>query len=170
MDGIFGYDTSHAVVAFQKVNGLTRDAVVGPATVLAIRSPRRVIARFGGERIHVEVDLERQVVILVTGTAVVGVFDASTGSGRRYEKNGSSGVAITPRGDFRVIRTVDAWDHGPLGDLYRPAYFHGGVALHGSTAVPPYPASHGCVRVTIAAMDSLFPRIGVGTAVHVYGR
>ena len=31
-DGVFGANTYHAVVAFQKVQGLTRDGVVGPAT------------------------------------------------------------------------------------------------------------------------------------------
>src|SRR5262245_22860493 len=32
VDGVFGSNTYHAVVAFQKVNGLSRDGVVGPTT------------------------------------------------------------------------------------------------------------------------------------------
>ena len=37
--------------------------------------------------------------------------------------------------------------------MYRPRYFNGGIAVHGYGSVPPYPASHGCVRVSLAAMD-----------------
>jgi lipoprotein-anchoring transpeptidase ErfK/SrfK len=29
--------------------------------------------------------------------------------------------------------------------MWRPNYFYGGYALHGSTSVPTYAASHGCV-------------------------
>ena len=35
-DGVFGQNTYHAVIAFQKVQGLTRDGVVGPATWAAL--------------------------------------------------------------------------------------------------------------------------------------
>ena len=49
---------------------------------------------------------------------------------------------------------VDGVDVDELGALYRPRYFHhDGIAVHGYRSVPPYPASHGCVRVTEAAMD-----------------
>jgi lipoprotein-anchoring transpeptidase ErfK/SrfK len=51
---------------------------------------------------------------------------------------------------------VDAWDKSPLGQLYRPRYFNGGVAVHGYPSVPAYPASHGCVRVSLAAMDMIW--------------
>jgi lipoprotein-anchoring transpeptidase ErfK/SrfK len=55
--------------------------------------------------------------------------------------------------------------------LYRPKYFHGGVAVHGYTSVPATPASHGCVRVTYAAMDHLWAAdlLPIGTPVQVYG-
>ena len=38
-DGVFGQNTYHAVVAFQKVQGLTRDGVVGPATWAKLAKP-----------------------------------------------------------------------------------------------------------------------------------
>jgi lipoprotein-anchoring transpeptidase ErfK/SrfK len=54
--------------------------------------------------------------------------------------------------------------------LYRPKYFTGGVAVHGFPDVPPYAASHGCVRVTNAAMDWLWAtgRTPIGRPVWVY--
>src|SRR2546423_360627 len=65
---------------------------------------------------------------------------------------------------------VDGYDPGPLGVLSRQKYFNGGVAVHGFPDVPPYPASHGCVRVTDAAMDWLWAtgRTPVGRPVWVY--
>ena len=58
-----------------------------------------------------------------------------------------------------------------LGQIYRPKYFIGGVAIHGSQVVPAYPASHGCVRVTPAAMDMIWESelMPLGTKVVVYG-
>ncbi|MGC1210903.1 MAG: L,D-transpeptidase [Micromonospora sp.] len=45
------------------------------------------------------------------------------------------------------------------GEVSRPKYFEEqGIAIHGYTSVPPYPASHGCVRVTLPAMDWLWHR------------
>jgi lipoprotein-anchoring transpeptidase ErfK/SrfK len=34
--------------------------------------------------------------------------------------------------------------------------------------VPPYPASHGCIRVTNSAQNRLFPLLTVGTPVSIY--
>jgi lipoprotein-anchoring transpeptidase ErfK/SrfK len=50
----------------------------------------------------------------------------------------------------------DGWWEGDLGPIYRPIYFRGGIAFHGSAVIPAYPASHGCVRVSTDAMDMLW--------------
>jgi len=79
---------------------------------------------------------------------------------------------VTPVGIFKIDRErPDGWWIGDLGQIYRPKYFSGGVAIHGSMSVPAYPSSHGCVRVTTKAMDfiwdnDILPR---GTQVLVYG-
>jgi Putative peptidoglycan binding domain/L,D-transpeptidase catalytic domain len=168
VDGVFGESTEHAVVAFQKVNGLARDGVVGPRTRRALERPIRPLPGHVGARSHVEVDLTRQVVYLVEAGRITTIFDSSTGSGHLYEDGGEVHMARTPEGSFRVERIIDGWRESSLGLLWRPAYIYGGYALHGSTSVPPYPASHGCVRLTIAAMDRLFPRVAIGTRVYVY--
>ena len=82
--------------------------------------------------------------------------DASTGSGQYYTVKGVRKHAVTPKGVYHVYRGVNGWDPGPLGKLYRPRYFNGGIAVHGYPSVPSTPASHGCVRVTIGAMDFLW--------------
>ena len=72
---------------------------------------------------------------------------------------------------FTVIRQVDGPDHGPLGMLWRPKYFTWtGIAVHGYTSVPPYPASHGCARVSNDAMNWIWANniMPIGTTVWVY--
>jgi peptidoglycan hydrolase-like protein with peptidoglycan-binding domain len=158
-DGRYGTATVHAVTAFQKVAGLGRDGVAGARTLQALRTATRPSPRSGAGRI-VEVDLARQVVLVVAGGHVTWVLDASTGSR----------PGTTPKGHFQVYRQVNGNDHGPLGTLYRPKYFYRGVAVHGFTSVPSYPASHGCVRVTNAAMDWLWASgtLPIGQPVWVY--
>ena len=167
-DGQFGSETSHAVVAFQKVNGLARDGVAGPVTLRALTHPRVPSPRSRAAGFHVEADLTLQVVYLVLDGRITRILDASSGTGRPFSENGDSGVAVTPVGDFRVQRKINGWHRSKLGLLYRPAFFVGGVALHGAASVPPYPASHGCIRITLAAMDQLYDHLPVGTPVLVY--
>ncbi len=154
-DGVYGPATMHAVTALQKVAGLARDGVLGPRTARALAAGVRPKA--ASTRGHVvEIDLARQVLLVVRNGKVNYVLDASTGSGKYYTVNGVRKHAVTPKGSYRVFRGVDGWDPGPLGKLYRPRYFNGGIAVHGYPSVPPYPASHGCVRVTLGAMDLLW--------------
>lgn len=144
-DGRYGTSTEHAVTALQKAAGIRRDGVAGPATLDALDTATRLRPRSTTGRV-VEIDLSRQLLLIAVDGRVQWVMDASTGSV----------PGTTPVGRFSVTRQVDAYDPGPLGVLYRPKYFYQGVAVHGYPSVPPYPASHGCVRVTNAAMDWLW--------------
>jgi peptidoglycan hydrolase-like protein with peptidoglycan-binding domain len=170
VDGRFGQATRHAVVAFQKVNGLDRDGAVGPRTRQALARPRTPRPRSASGAMHLEVDLTRQVVLVVKGAKVAEILDSSTASGRPYVSPRTKEVHIarTPVGSFRVQRKLNGWRKSDLGLLWRPAYFTGGYAVHGSLSVPPFPASHGCVRLTMASMNRLYDRLPVGTPVLVY--
>jgi lipoprotein-anchoring transpeptidase ErfK/SrfK len=155
------------VVAFQKVNRLERDGVVGPRTREALERPRTPSPR-SRVGFHVEADLTLQVVYVVADGRIVEILDASSASGRQYESHGQLRLAVTPLGNFTVQRKLPGWRKSDLGLLWKPAYFTGGYALHGSPSVPPFPASHGCIRITMAAMDRLWPRLPVGTPLLVY--
>jgi peptidoglycan hydrolase-like protein with peptidoglycan-binding domain len=167
-DGTYGYLTSQAVMALQKSAGLGRDGVFGPATRRALEAGTRPQSRIGGTGI--EIDLQRQVLLVVRGGAVTTILNTSTGSGQPFESYGQQHVAVTPRGTYSVFRVVDGNDEGPLGDLWRPRYFNGGIAVHGAGSVPGYPASHGCARVSNPAMDMIWARglMPVGSRVTVY--
>lgn len=159
--GRYDHSTGQAVMALQKVAGLSRDGSAGPATFRALDRQVRPKARSTRGRV-VEIDLQRQVLLLVTDGRVRQVFNTSTGAA----------ATPTPAGSYRVFRQVDRWHTAPLGKLYRPKFFHRGYAVHGVTDgnIPGHPASHGCARVSTAAMDLLWGDGGlrVGDRVLVY--
>jgi lipoprotein-anchoring transpeptidase ErfK/SrfK len=178
-DGTYGLTTKQAVMAFQKYIGIqpatgsVDDATAAYLTNLEWRAKGR--AETG--RV-VEVDKARQLLFFSTDGRTQWVFNTSTGSGEVYteEDKNSPGVTITdvadtPDGKFKVNRErPEGWWEGDLGEIYRPKYFNGGIAVHGSNSVPNYPASHGCVRLTVPAMDfvwdqNLMPK---GTTVWVH--
>lgn len=115
-------------------------------------------------------DIPRQVVLVVRGGRVTATLPASTGSNKLFTAQGWTRRAVTPNGQFRVTRKINGMRISPLGKLYKPSYFNGGIALHGNPSVPTYPASHGCVRLPMQFADWFFVHAApVGMVVYVYG-
>jgi N-acetylmuramoyl-L-alanine amidase len=168
-DGTYGDLTQQAVYALQKAAGLSRDGVAGTTTLAALDRGVRPTARLPTGH-HIEIDLTRQLLVVVDDGRVQTIFNTSTGSGHTYLQAGVRQLAVTPAGTYRVFRQVDGEDDGPLGALWRPKYFNGGIAIHGLGSVPPYPASHGCARVSDAAMNWIWATgaLPIGTTVEVY--
>jgi hypothetical protein len=168
-DGVYGRATLGAVYAFQKIYGLDRtgtfrvedwkllgNKIVGPGPA--------------PEADRIEIDLDRQIMYLIQEKEVSGVFPISSANGERYRNAAGRMVnATTPEGRFIFKRNRPGWWKSYLGFLYRPFYFYGGYALHGSGSVPPFPASHGCVRVEIPDMDFLSNKIKIGMPIYLYG-
>jgi peptidoglycan hydrolase-like protein with peptidoglycan-binding domain len=167
-DGAYGGLTSQAVMALQKAAGLGRDGVFGPATRRALENGVRPASRIGGTGI--EIDKARQLLLVVRGGQVTMILNTSTGSGQQYTSQGVTRTALTPSGTYSTFRVVNHLDKGPLGDLWRPRYFNGGIAVHGAGSVPGYPASHGCARVSNPAMDMIWATntMPIGGRVVVY--
>jgi N-acetylmuramoyl-L-alanine amidase len=169
VDGHYGGQTQQAVYALQKASGVGRDGVVGAGTRAALDRAVRPQARSHSGHV-VEIDLNRQLLMLVDGGRVDQVLNTSTGSNGHYLQDGVRQHAVTPRGNYKIFRQVDGWDPGPLGALYKPKYFNGGIAIHGFGSVPPYPASHGCARVSLEAISWMWRagKLPTGTPVWVY--
>ena len=173
LPGVTGsYDslTQQAVYAFQKWNFMPRTGDVDNATRDRLNTASRPVPHSTGGYL-IEIDKTRQVLIVASGGIAEWVFNASSGSDNPYVSQGVGYSAHTPEGFFNVIRQVDGFDKSPLGELYRPKYFtNTGIAVHGYTDVPPFPASHGCVRVSNAAIDFMWNNniLPIGTAVWVY--
>ena len=175
-DGRTGSLMSQAVMAFQKYMGLPRTGIADQATVDALSVAVPPVARTTSGDI-VEIDKPRQIIFVVRGGRTVAVFNSSTGSNVPFRERVAggriaSGNAVTPVGRFSIIRELpNGWRTSDLGQLWRPKYFtSSGIAVHGATSVPAFPASHGCARVSVPAMNyiwdaNLMPK---GVAVWVY--
>ena len=169
IDGIFGQATLGAVYAFQKVYGMERTGTFRADDWVLLDSELKGPGP-GPEPDRVEVDLSRQILYLIEAGQMTGVFPVSSADGSSYRNaSGRTVRATTPEGRFTFQRSRNGWWESYLGFLYRPYYFYGGYAIHGSGSVPPFPASHGCVRVHIEDMDFLATRISVGMPIYIYG-
>jgi lipoprotein-anchoring transpeptidase ErfK/SrfK len=168
-DGNFGSLTQQGVYALQKAAGLGRDGVVGTKTKKALDQGVRPKPRSDSGYV-VEIDRKRQLLMLVNNGEISQIFNTSTGSYERYEQKGQTFLADTPAGNFKVSRQIDGWRNAPLGMLWRPKYFNGGIAVHGANSVPPYAASHGCARLSISAMNWIWAndKMPIKTKVRVY--
>jgi peptidoglycan hydrolase-like protein with peptidoglycan-binding domain len=135
VDGVFGMQTWHAVVAFQGWSSLTRDGIVGARTrgALARAHPPTPWSTVSGFEIHIA----QQVLLVITDRRVIRAIHVSTGAG-----------GATPLGHFRIYRRDPMSWSAPF-HVWMPLaqYFSGGYAMHEFASVPAYPASHGCVRV-----------------------
>jgi lipoprotein-anchoring transpeptidase ErfK/SrfK len=179
VDGGYGLTTSQAVMAFEKYMGLDADGRVDQATADALTMmTQRPIARANSGTL-VEVDKSKQLLYFVIDGRTEWVLNTSTGNGEEYTEADQNtpgefitGVSLTPDGLHRVNRErPEGWWEGDLGEIYRPKYFVGGVAVHGSNSIPNYPASHGCVRVSVPAMDWIWDSgiMPMRTPVWVHG-
>jgi peptidoglycan hydrolase-like protein with peptidoglycan-binding domain len=168
-DGEYGRATLAGVYAFQKVHDLERDGVFRLEYWRLFQQPLESPGD-APEDNRVEIDLGRQVLYLIEDNAVSLVLPVSSANGATY-RHSSGGIvrAVTPEGSYEFYKQVDGWRISYLGGLYRPFYFTGGYALHGSGSVPPYPASHGCIRIEMWDMDYLAGEIELGMPVYVYG-
>jgi peptidoglycan hydrolase-like protein with peptidoglycan-binding domain len=154
VDTYFSYDTADAVLAFQKVHGLARTGRVDPTFWRRLRIAHPPFSRYRGPFRHVEVDKTRQVLFQVVGGRVTRVVHVSTGA-----------TGNTPVGRWRVYSKVPGFL--PTGMFYS-SFFVGAFAIHGYPSVPPYPASHGCVRTPMWIARTLFASNDYGETVYIY--
>ena len=148
-----------AVFAFEKVQGLPRTGVVDARFWRALGAARTPAPRYSRPASHLEIYKGRQVLYVVRRGRVALIVPVSTA--------GIPGM-FTPVGRFAIYRKVVGFDPSPLGTLYDPMYFTGGYAIHGNPSVPPYPASHGCVRVPMWVAPYLYATNPYGETVYVY--
>ena len=168
VDGNSDDSTRQGIIAFQKVNGFPRTGVLNDRVLKAIRIATRPEAKHAGPA-HVEIDISRQVILLVDDDGqVTKVLSTSTGNDERYFSEGKWQKAYTPRGTFKIQRQIKGVRKAPLGTIYYPSYFNGGIAIHGSNSIPVKAASHGCARIPRFADKEFVNMVKVGMPVYVY--
>lgn len=153
VDGYFGQDDVDAVIAFQKLHGLPRTGAVDSRLWVELQRAEVPRARYPhGD--HVEVSKGRQVLFLVRNGEVALIAPVSTGA-----------TGNTPLGHWRVYSRVPGFN---ALAMYYSSFFVGAFAIHGYHSVPPYPASHGCVRIPLWVAPRVYSLIDYGTPVYIY--
>jgi len=153
-------ETAVAVLAFEKWSGLPRDGVLDDGVRAALRRatrPQPLLHRPGK---RVEIDLGRQVALLIVDDRVERVFHISSGAG-----------GATPSGSFRVYRKERmSWSIPFSTWMPWASYFVGGIAFHAYPSVPAYAASHGCIRMMARDAPLMYAFATYGTPVDVLWR
>ena len=172
-NGVFDDNMQQAVYAFQKANGLPRTGVVDTATQADVPHREPAARRARRRATMIEIDKTRQILMVVqNGVRVRYTFNASTGSDHPYILDGVGYSRAHAR--RRVLGHPPGRRSRPRPARHAVAaevlhlVGHRGARLHES--VPPYPASHGCTRVSNDAINWIWANniMPIGTTVWVY--
>jgi hypothetical protein len=153
--GRYGSHTERAVMAFRKVNGMARNFQATPEIFAKLAAGKGAFKlAHPGAGHHVEVDISKQVMALADGGEPKYVFHVATGA------------AATPSdvGGFTFYRKDPGFNS--IG-MYYSVYYNRGEATHGYHSVPPYPASHGCIRNPIPDSRFIYDWINLGDKMFV---
>jgi hypothetical protein len=161
IDGVYDRETAAAVMAFEKVEWLPRDGIAGGdrfwERIAVAETPTTKLTEEGT---RVEIDLTRQVLFMITENEVWKILHVSSGRSSMQTLTGYHEIGLKTSG----------WEYTEYGYMYYSSYFdvEHALAIHGLTKVPPYPASHGCVRVSMWEAKQLFYELPIGMKVYVY--
>ena len=169
IDGVFDVASRQALIAFQKWEGRPITGKLNAEELEALRTSLAPKPR-DPDYEHVEVDVNRQILMVVGEDGGVKVLPVSTGNDEKFMSDGQESVAYTPRGRFVVYDKSYGWENGQLGSVYYANYITGGVAIHGYETVPTKPASHGCIRIPMFAAREVSKLLPLGTIVLVYDK
>jgi peptidoglycan hydrolase-like protein with peptidoglycan-binding domain len=162
-NGVFDYRTSQAVMAFQSWEGLQRDGIVGKQTASKLATAQQAVPGRRGSGRWVEIHRAKGTLLLVQDGVVVQAVHCSTG------RTMDAPPYDTPAGSYKVFaKMIKSWSVPYKVWMPYAAYFDGGIAIHGLDYVPAYPASHGCVRVSMPEAPTVYAFVSVGTPVYVY--
>jgi len=157
--GSYDDATWQAVVGFQGYSRLERNGVASALTVASLMRAERPQARHVEGVAHVEIDLDRQVMMLVHGSGVV----------TRLIHISSGITGNTPAGSFTVTRKERmSWSKPFKAWLPYASYFFEGFAMHEFPDVPEYAASHGCVRIPAGDAVAVYAFTELGMPVILY--
>jgi hypothetical protein len=157
--GVYDDQTQQAVMAFRKMTGLVRNFVADPSVFSALAAGEGSFAiRYPSFGRHVEADLTHQVLALIGADGAVHAL---------YQLSSGKPSTPTALGNYTVYSKQFGINNVGMVDS---SYFNGGDAIHGYHEVPPYAASHGCLRVWIPDAAQIYAWVTLGTPVDVYYR
>jgi hypothetical protein len=153
--GVYDDATGRSVMAFRKLTGMSRVYTASEDVFRAILAGKgKWKVRHPKDGRHVEALISKQVLALVNGAKVERIYHTSTGAP----------ATPTVRGKFRVYMKTPGTNAKGMVDS---SYFIRGYAIHGYASVPPYNASHGCLRVPVPNARAIYDWLRVGDVVWV---
>ena len=147
-----------SIVAFQKAYGLPRTYVFDGDDWRKLDTAKLIKVRHTSPATHIEIDKTRQILMIVKAGKPYGIIPVSTGA-----------TGNTPVGRFHILwkaPSTTTWLGSAI--LWRTMDFYRDFAMHGYPEVPPYPASHGCVREPVWVADWTYQHSWVGETVYIY--
>ncbi len=161
------------IIAFQKINESKRSGKLSRADFEAIQNTSEIAPKetqkLEENKVRIEVDLRRQVLFVINHeNKILKILPISSGNDKEFDSEGFVRDAITPVGRFKVYNKIKGVRKSALGLLYSPNYFLSGLAIHGSKTVPPYPDSHGCIRIPMFAREGFYQLAEIGTEILIY--
>lgn len=188
IDGIWGAQTAQGVCAFRHIAGMpvsrgqltTADMAKLRGFNAAYRSLGSIPApKRNGYATYLVAHKTCQTMVYVTGGKHVKVFRISTGKVGYDTPNknmvlgavqpGWSCSTLYPESCYIQSQGINAKTttknvlYSKFGNMYNKRVYSGAYLLHGSLSVPTYPASHGCIRTTIADSDWMYNNIPRGS-------
>ena len=145
-----------AIFAFEKVAGLGAYGSFGDTEWRKmLRNPRMKVRRPDLPAEHVEINIGKQLILLIEKGKV------------KHHLHTSTGKPSTPmvRGTFTVY---EKRPYRQSNGMYMSIFFYGGYAIHGYPSVPTYPASAGCGRVYDGNAEFIYPKVFIGERVATY--
>lgn len=151
-------NAADSIMAFQKAYGLPRTYVFDADDWRKLDVASVIRARYAKPTVHIEIDKRRQILMVVKYGKPYGIICVSTGA-----------TGNTPEGRHRIMWKAYA-AYTPYGNtfLFWDMQFYPRYAMHAYPFVPPYPASHGCVREPTWVAPWTYNQSFTGETVYVY--
>lgn len=194
VDGVDGAQTARGLCAYRAMAGLTVSrAKLDTKTLNSLKTADTQYGslsalpakKLNGKTTYLLVQKTCQVMIYVENGRYVRIMPASTGMAAKECGNGkrscetpsvSTYLGYTDRGwhcSSLYPETCTTHSQGRFnnisnhGNMYNRRQVTGAVYVHGSTNVPTYPGSHGCIRVSVADADWMYDNVGNGSKPYI---
>lgn len=177
-DGYHGPKTGRALCTFRWISGMkAHRGKLDTATYNKLNAYKSQLGyitnlkagKFRGESTYIYVSKTCQTMIYVEHQKIRRVINVSTGKKGHETPNTVRRLGSTQKGwscstlypeSCRKQHTGVNKKYSDVGNMYNKRYVKGAIYLHGSNSVPTYPASHGCIRVSVWDSDWMYKHVG----------
>ena len=178
VDGVWGSQTARGLCAFRIVVGATPSrSGITSSTMSTLRSYNSRYSKLqsipaktrSGKSTYMYANQTCQAMLYVKGSRYQKAMAISTGMAGHSTPNSTYTMGNTATGWYCSKQYPESCKNHTegsfatsgkrFGNMYNRRHFVDGKYVHGSTSVPTYPASHGCIRVTIQDSDWMYDNV-----------